>query len=92
MKQFDSIPGTVHEDIDISVARITSKYIGHDAAEGVITLSHVGGLVVQHIPHVVVQTEHIQAPWMIELRKEASNSPWIRISAPLSVLSSMLII
>lgn len=43
MKQFDSIPGTVHEDIDISVARITSKYIGHDVAEGVITLSHVGG-------------------------------------------------
>ncbi len=38
VKQFDSIPGTVHEDIDISVARITSKYIGHDAAEGVITL------------------------------------------------------
>ena len=33
-----TIPGTVHEDIDIYVARITSKYIGHDAAEGVITL------------------------------------------------------
>lgn len=48
--------------------------------------------VVQHIPHVVVQTEHIQAPRMIELRKEASSSPWIRISVPLGVLSSMLII
>lgn len=49
VKQFDSISGTVHEDIDISVARITSKYIGHDAAEGVITFSHSGGPVVQHI-------------------------------------------
>lgn len=29
---------------------------------------------------------------MIEPRKEASNSPWIRISVPLGVLSSMLII
>jgi hypothetical protein len=70
--------------------RLTVYNIYHARLQRNILSSEVHALAFPE--HVVAQTEHIQAPWMIELRKEASNSPWIRISAPLGVLSSMLII
>lgn len=58
MKKLDAVPVLVDEDVHIAIAGITVKDVGHYAAKRMITLSHVGRLVVLHIPHTVVQTKH----------------------------------
>ena len=58
VKKLDAVPVLVDEDVHIAVAGITVKDVGHYAAKRMITLSHVGRPVVQHIPHTVVQAKH----------------------------------
>lgn len=57
MKKLDAVPVLVDEDVHIPVAGIAVQDVGHYAAKRMITLSHVGRLVVQHIPHTVVQAK-----------------------------------
>lgn len=58
MKKLDAVPVLVDEDVYISVAGIAVQDVGHYAAERMIALSHVGRLIVQQIPHTVVQAKH----------------------------------
>lgn len=58
VKKFDAVPVLVDEDVHIAIAGITVKDVGHYAAKRMITLSHVGRLIVQQIPHTVVQAKH----------------------------------
>ena len=58
MQELDPVPGLVNEDIDISVARVTSQLVGHKPAQGMVTLAHVGRLVVKQVPHAVIQAKH----------------------------------
>lgn len=58
VKKLDAVPVLVDEDVLIPVAGIAVKDVGHYAAKRMITLSHVGRLIVQHIPHTIVQAKH----------------------------------
>ena len=58
VKKLDAVPVLVDEDVHIPIAGIAVQDVGHYAAERMIALSHVGRLIVQQIPHTVVQTKH----------------------------------
>ena len=58
MEQFDAVAVFVDEDVDISVARIAVKDVGHYAAERMKTLAHIGRLILLQIPHTVVKAKH----------------------------------
>ena len=58
MKELDAVTAPVDEDVDVAVAGVAAEDVGHYAAERMIALSHVGRLVVQQIPHTVVQAKH----------------------------------
>ena len=62
VKKLDAVPVLVDEDVHIAIAGITVKDVGHYAAKRMITLSHVGRLIVQQIPQTVVQAKHDR--WM----------------------------
>ena len=46
MQELYPVPGLVNEDIDISVARVTSQLISHYSTQCVVTLTHVSRPVV----------------------------------------------
>ena len=58
VKELDAVTVSVDEDVHVAVAGIAAEDVGHYAAERMMALSHVGGLVVQQIPHTVVQAKH----------------------------------
>ena len=58
VQELDSVPGLVDEDVHVPVVGITGQDIVDDAAKGVVALAHVGGAVVQEVPHAAVQTKH----------------------------------
>ena len=58
MQQLDPVAGLVHENIDITVARVGSHRVGHYPCQGMKTFAHVAGAVVQKIPKAVVQVKH----------------------------------
>ena len=58
VKKLYPVPGLIHEDIDITVARVTTQFIRHYSAQRVVALPHVGRPVVQPVPHAVIQAKH----------------------------------
>ena len=58
VKKLYPVPRLVHEDIDITVARVTTQFIRHYSAQRVVALPHVGRPVVQPVPHAVIQAKH----------------------------------
>lgn len=58
LNELDAVPVLVDEDVYIAIAEITVKDVGHYAAKIMITLSHVGRLIVRQIPNTVVQAKH----------------------------------
>ena len=89
MQELDPVPGLVNEDIDISVARVTSQLVGHKPAQGMVTLAHVGRLVVKQVPHAVIQAKHgSTTPGLLPVSSPRPGCPGSAIP-PLSACASL---
>lgn len=58
VKQLDSVPALVHEDVYVSIRRISAYLVPHKTAQRMKTLSHICWLAVEPIAHFPPQTKH----------------------------------
>ena len=58
MEQLDPVPASVHEDVHVSVHRVTADLVPHQSAQRVEALPHVCRLAVEPVAHPAFQTKH----------------------------------
>ncbi len=58
MKQLDPVPALVHEDVNITIHRVSAYLVPHQTAQRVEALPHIRRLAVEPVAHPAFQAKH----------------------------------